>query len=303
MVAISFGPLLITNNNAGIKLHVLSFFKKIGVVFTIGSLIMVLANISTPISPKSAFGLAFHDMTMAPFAFITALLVLDDVVKGKSKRTRSKVFRIIVFVLCVFCGAMCGSRSAIGAFLIATVIYIMQKSKGGKKIVYIGVSGIFALLIYTTNPFGVLDHFFEKIDRNKDDSSYVWSGRDEMVLDRIDDFKSSPIYGVGFTSMKNISRSKINFRTGAVESGSSWFLILGSTGALGLLFFLLSSANNLIPALKKREKCVLSSCVCFFLVHSMVEGYIISFGAPLCAIFWLLLGLLRTKYDNNSVVE
>lgn len=302
MVALSFGSLLMTNNNVEIKLCIFYYFKLIGVVFTLVSLVMSITNISTPISSISAFGLAIHDMTMAPLAFITALLVLDDIINKNNKKKVVKISRIVVFILCVICGAMCGSRGAIGAFLVATIVFIMLNGKGRKRVLYLGVFSIFAILIYITNPMGVLDHFFEKMDRDKDDTSYVLSGRDEMVQDRIDDFKSSPVYGVGFAAMKNIGRSKVSFEKGTMESGSSLFLILGSTGFLGMLFYVLTLISNMVKPIKKRKNCSIIACVCFFLIHSLVEGYIISFGAPLCAIFWLLLGILRSRVEYKKII-
>lgn len=302
MIAIAFGPLFMSIKNVEVKLLILYYFKEIGVFFTIISFFMKMANVFTPISSIFSFGLAYHDMTMAPIAFITALLVLNDILQKNYKNSREKYYKILIFVLCMACGMLCGSRGAIGSCLIAIIIYIMQISRGGKKAVYLGVFGILALLVYTTNPYGILDHFFEKMDRDQDDMSYVLSGRDKMVQDRIADFKSSPIYGVGFASMKNISRSKVNFEKGIIESGSSWFLILGSTGSLGILFYVLTLINNMVKPIKNKENCVLSACVCFFILHSMVEGYIISFGAPLCAFFWLLLGILRSRIEFNKII-
>ena len=124
-----------------------------------------------------------------------------------------------------------------------------------------------------------------------------------MIKDRIADFNSSPIYGVGFAAMENIRRSKVDFKKGIIESGSSWFLILGSTGALGLFFYILTLFANMRIPWKKSENLIIISCVCFFLAHSMVEGYIISFGAPQCALFWLFVGILRSHVDYNSKVN
>lgn len=292
LIAVSFGPLCLSKKNISTKITIISYFKKVSLVMVTITLMLKILGISLPGS-HTAFGLFYHDITCSQISYLTALLVLDDITYKKG----NKKLNIILFIICVSCGIFTGSRGALGSFLLGSILYILFKSRGNKKIKYIGIIGVLLALAYTTNPFGMFDHFVEKMSRDSEDVSYVTSGRDIMILDRISDFYESPIYGVGFSSMRNIEFSKVDFDEGIIESGSSWFSILGSTGALGLLFYVLTFIMDIRKPWKQRENVALIVCTCFLLSHSSVEGFAVSFGSPQCALLWLFLGVIRSRID------
>lgn len=291
VISLTFGPILVSYEGLRLKIHICEMIKNIGIIFCVVSLFLKFAGF-TLIVP-TAFGISYHDMTIAPIAFICSILILDDYFLD----VRHKTLKLLSFLLCMACGFMTGSRAAIGSYLFALSLYFILSFKGFKKYMYIGILGGFLWGIYTINPWGLLNHFFEKMNRDSEDVSFVLSGRDKMIQDRIEDFKCSPIYGVGFASMKNIANSKVRFDEGKIESGSSWFLIIGSTGLVGLLFFILSIFYAVRKSISPKMNIPIISCIFFFLSHIMVEGYIFSFGAPLCAIFWLFVSIAESEAE------
>jgi O-antigen ligase len=132
----------------------------------------------------------------------------------------------------------------------------------------------------------------KKIERREDSMT---SGREMMWMDRIADFEDSPFIGVGFSSMKEINNSKIDVDSGTVEPGSGWLMVLSSMGLLGFITYLVLIINPIIRIWKNHANCFLPVAIAFFfIIHTLVEGYITSFGSALCAIMWLNISVLYT---------
>jgi hypothetical protein len=119
--------------------------------------------------------------------------------------------------------------------------------------------------------------------------------RTDLWQSRIEEFKSSPLLGIGI-AMGTGSGSAIE-ADGAirVEPGSSYLAVLAMTGgvgtvaffsALGLLLFGFASNHQQAPM----DKDILSVVGIFLAVNGIAEGWILGFGSPLCFLFWLWLG-------------
>jgi hypothetical protein len=119
--------------------------------------------------------------------------------------------------------------------------------------------------------------------------------RTDLWQARIDEFKSSPLLGIGI-AMGTGSGSAIE-ADGAirVEPGSSYLAVLAMTGALGtvaffsalgILLFGFASNHQQAPV----DKDILSVVGIFLAVNGVAEGWILGFGSPLCFLFWLWLG-------------
>lgn len=297
IISISFGPLLESKQNLLIKKKIFIYFKNLGIIFCITSLFLKFPGVS--FFAPLAFGLGYHDMVVAPIAYIVSIFVLNDLLMFRKRR----LITLMALMFCLGCGMLTGSRGALGSFLLAISLYIILVINGPKKILYIFLCLSFAYFMYEYNPFGLLDHFFEKMERDSSDMSFVLSGRDQMIEDRLKDFQESPLYGAGFASMKNILNSKVDFQSRIIESGSSWFLLLGSTGLLGVLFFILTVIMDIGKAFVTKTNIPALVAIVFILSHMTVEGYIISFGAPMCAIFWMFLSLIKGNVEFCNIIN
>ena len=119
--------------------------------------------------------------------------------------------------------------------------------------------------------------------------------RETLWNDRIREFHSSPIFGVGFASQSNLlSETKSGELGGKIEPGSTYLMVLSMTGVIGmmaLLFFFLKPlmSLNFWTRVYSIERYKLAAYI-FFLVHFVAEGYIFSSGSLLACVFWLLVG-------------
>ena len=62
-----------------------------------------------------------------------------------------------------------------------------------------------------------------------------FSSRDDLWSARVAEFESSPIWGIGFSSV-DLEKTSVR-ANGGIEPGSSWFFMLSSVGLFGTLFF------------------------------------------------------------------
>lgn len=128
------------------------------------------------------------------------------------------------------------------------------------------------------------------------------TSRDGVWNDRMAEFKSSPLIGVGFGA-HGVGDEK---EVGIVETGGGWISILAQTGILGLILALSIIFKAYTPIRKIRQD---NSMMCiyaayfFFIVHSIVEGYMFQGGWYLCLIFWMVIGLLIENKQYGEIIR
>ena len=186
---------------------------------------------------------------------------------------------------------MGASRGAILGFFVAILYYIVIRvRKIGKSftVVFIAVSAI--IILFYVNPFSMMDNLemkMERVERTED----ITGGRDQMFQLRFRELSESPVFGVGFSSMKYS-----HTENGFFEAGSGWVFILSSTGILGFIFSLLMCLTALNNSRRFPKTALLSATCLFFIIHSIVEGYILTVSNGLCLYLWLVVGLSTNKY-------
>lgn len=121
------------------------------------------------------------------------------------------------------------------------------------------------------------------------------NSRSELWQSRIDDFKSNPFVGVGIGLGAGNGVTKDAGGSIRIEPGSSYLAVLSMTGILGALAFAGALGVLLVRFAMVRsplslEKDIFSVLGVFLAVHGVAEGWVMSFGSPLCLIFWLWLG-------------
>ena len=127
------------------------------------------------------------------------------------------------------------------------------------------------------------------------------TSRDELWGQRMEEFKSSPIWGIGFAA-HGIGAYK---QVGRNESGGSFISVLAQAGIIGIIFVLLIwVAAIMIPkaiGIDYNNILFYASFV-FLSIQSILEGYMFQAGWYLCLIIWFIIGLMiehkmmRKKY-------
>jgi len=202
---------------------------------------------------------------------------------------------VIIVLLIISFGVLllASSRTALGAALISLIL-ILYKNYQNSLSKFIGA--LLIIIIVSIAAFPYITHLSQGLlwKQNGQVSKIDTNSRNDLWKDRIDEFNSNPILGCGFATTKKINEfSKIS--GGVIETGSGWGSIIGQTGLLGLITFLLIVIPNWLYFFKLKRynsfSILLLGLMTFFLIHSWGEGYILTGGTPLCVYFWFTQGL------------
>ena len=220
---------------------------------------------------------------------------------SQQKRKGLLKYVYIALLLCsMYMTMISGSRAAFLAAIGATciVLYLLVKNKGRLFKYVVGSSVVLLVLspiLFSRSTMGAMmakQEFQEEVGH---------TSRDELWSERMEEFKSSPLIGVGFGAHgvgdeKEVSR---------VETGGGWISILAQTGVIGLILALCIILKAFTPIGKIRRDpsmiCVYAAYF-FFLVHSIVEGYMFQGGWYLCLIFWMVIGLLIENKQYGPII-
>lgn len=294
----TIGPLFA--NELRLKLGVLNWTRRTVLALTVGSMVVNLLGVR--LSGRGMFfGLMGHTMLLAPIA---ALASLDLFCTLKGKQTRGTA--LLLFVCCVTCiGA--GSRGAVLGLGCGVLTHVAQKKQGIIVLLLTGLSlaGIHYLgpqsdrqEVGTNLSTGVYSELMVKGTNNT--REFLWDAR-------IREFRSSPIFGIGF-QQQHISRATAVSKD-TLEPGSSYLATLSMTGIVGgvgfLLVFLkalsvLFGGGSTIPS---GYRDLLRGWAVFFSVHMVVEGYVFACGSVLCFLLWLTLGTSLSLDHIGKMVQ
>lgn len=220
----------------------------------------------------------------------------------QEKKKRSQQYINILLLLCsIYITMISGSRSAFVAAMGSTciVLYLLVKNKGRLTKYVIGsvlLAAVLSPIFMDRKTFGAM---MAKQEYQKEIGQ---TSRDQIWDDRMVEFKSSPLIGVGFGAHgvgedKEVSR---------VETGGGWISILAQTGILGLVLAISIIFKAFTPIKKIRQDnsmMVIYAAYFFFIVHSIVEGYMFQGGWYLCLIFWMVIGLLIENKQYGPIIR
>lgn len=215
----------------------------------------------------------------------------------KAKDGQRKYLTISIFVLLiasVYLSVVAASRSALASSLIgmATVVYLFSESSG--KL----VKSVLVITVITYAVMPMMKGGSTQIQMKMDNEQREGNSRSVAWNIRMDEFKRSPVFGLGFATAYDISKGEVV--TGTVETGSGWLTVLSQTGFIGalLIFAIIMKCYVPLSELKDdRGVLVLFSCeLLYFCLHSVFEGYIFTPGYCTCLCFWLLVGFM---YDYS----
>lgn len=253
------------------------------------------------LTDKQFSGYCNQPMWLAAAAAVSTIFCAYLVFVQDRKKRLQQYFYILLLLCSVYVTMISGSRSAFLAAMGATgvVLYLLVKNKG-RLIKYV-VSATAVILVLSPifldrKTFGAMmakQEYQEEIGQ---------TSRDQIWTDRMVEFKSSPLIGVGFGA-HGVGEDK---EVSTVETGGGWISILAQTGILGLILALSIIFKAYTPIRKIRQD---NSMMCiyaayfFFIVHSIVEGYMFQGGWYLCLIFWMVIGLLIENKQYGEIIR
>lgn len=190
------------------------------------------------------------------------------------------------------------SRSAFFLSLACLLLIIWMQSKNFAVVQNLVVVGVAAVAFA---PFLMKNSEAMMNKKNGLEITTENTSRDELWAQRMEEFKSSPIFGIGFAA----HGVGLNKRVGRNESGGSFISVLAQAGIIGIFFVaLIWMAAILFPKQigSDPNMILFYAGFVFMSIHSILEGYMFQAGWYLCLIIWLVLGLMtehkmmRRKY-------
>ena len=236
-------------------------------------------------------GLYNHSMTLGPMSAI-GVLYCFYLLKIE------KINKYVIYLIMLLCFLAClksGSRTGL-AGLVISVIYIYYKLSGEKStklMLFVFSTTLLLLVLY---PFysSYIEFMMQKFDNNAEAGSVI-SSRESKWSARIQEFLSSPFFGVGYGNV----RYEAIGEEGIVEPGSSWLAILSMTGLLGFCLFFINYYKIFISKMfLKRKSDYFSFAIAVTLllsIYMIFEGTFLSAGTLMSAMIWVNLGIINSR--------
>lgn len=280
------------------KLHQFreKLFKAINIILVIMVIISfmgIAAGLSSMVGRGGFTGLFSHSMILSPMSAIAMFVAFNWAQKTKNNKNRWIYLSIAVlsFLTCL----AAGSRIALlGGF--AGALFYYYKINQGKLTRFIRI--VIVIVVFGILSFPLWQSYTERIMGKMayaEQQGNVLVTRMNIWQTRINEFKSSPVVGVGFAST-NINTA-IDKTEGRVEPGSSWLAILSMIGILGFVPFLILTLQYIIflfgHKTDPQNTAFLGGILFLFIVHMMAEGYVLSAGSGMFFYFWLVMGIIE----------
>lgn len=288
-----------------------NLFKYIHNLFIIIIIFSIPAIILNERSAGGFFaGITNHPMLLAPISAASLITLIYYLYLNKFNKIAILVLVTFSFIALL----LAASRISLAGFVAAAVFFFYRKNKNDmREFAKTGIS-ILAIFILT---FPLWNGYMEGIEKKNEAAINTETGeinlassREIMWKQRIAEFKSSPIVGIGFCyAPLVIGRSEYsgesiiaNTGSGNIEPGSSWLGTLSMTGILGFMGILILWINSFRMCFKMEKKdklyaIYLSSMMVFWCVHMIAEGEIFSAGGVLCFMVWLGIGTVQGTYN------
>lgn len=287
------GPLIKTPTLVTFRQLLFKYLNNLIVVMVLISFLGLLANSSLVYLGRGGFtGLFKHTMILSPMAAISMITCFYYAAFYKDKYKKI-VFYFLAFFSFIAC-VTAGSRAALIAGMLSA-LYFFYKLNHKNLIKYFKVLILSIALIGVSFPLweSYTEKLIEKMEYSQTQGGLLIT-RERLWERRLEEFKSSPIFGIGFSNDTSKTENDLFIGDGQIEPGSTWLVILSMIGVLGVVTFFNMFFRTIIKAKSKHSFVYYNKALLlFFIVHLMAEGYGLSAGSGLFFYFWLLLGVMH----------
>lgn len=228
-------------------------------------------------------GLTKHSMILGPIAGVSIIYLLHIIQNSR------KFILLIPVLLCSGALLLSASRGAIISSIVSLVFFLYCLSDS----LLIFIKRMFLVLSLLIVSFPIWQDAAVGVISKQETRSRSGGAFDSRTVkfdNRVKEFTSNPITGIGFASVDSNHRTDYDASSGIIEPGSSWLAVLSMTGLVGFSFFVYFILSALINCFKPvRKDLLLSTLLVFFLVHMLIEGYVFAGGNPVTFILWLII--------------
>lgn len=266
-------------------------------------------------------GIFRYGMVLSPVAAIAAISALYHILFGRISTRITMIFYSVVLILGIGMCVAAGSRISL-AGMILSMVYLIIRFRTVLRSFFSSLRG---KVIFTVSliilVFIILNSLPTLIDKtqNSQANGSIFFSRLELWEARINEFKTSPLTGIGYANELPHESEPIPDLT-QLEPGSSWLMIATYGGLLGIaamIFLLISyirnfSRRNIIEDKQKSyqvsdqasdrisDRALYVALLIFTLINSLMEGWLMFTGAALFPVFWISVSLL---YRHKSITD
>lgn len=308
------GPLLNSFNIYVIRNQIFYIINRILILLSALSFLSYILGITFPWSLTGAnSGFFNHSLMLGPLSAVSLLILVYIKTDFATLNLNLKYKKFVNFLILLVCMALLvsSSRSSIlgvGAGLLFYIFKINQNNFGK----FISTFFKIILIVIISSPlwFSYTGGLRDKMKISEDKGGGLTESRSAHWDARLYEFKSSPLFGIGFATadIKSPIAIGINEETGGLEPGSSWMAILAMTGIFGLIFIVLMFLYLFVFLWREKKNLsksgILGALLLFFSFHMNAEGYFLAAGSFLFFYIWLLLGVILgyKQYTSLKVI-
>lgn len=215
----------------------------------------------------------------------------------KSERKSIFYCLFVLLILSVYLTIVSGSRASLLSSVLGMggiAFFYVENKKQFFKYFLAAVLFTVVLMPFFQSGSEVMSHKFETQTLSENSRSLLW-------LQRLNEFYSSPIWGIGFATIHRWGR----VITGTIETGSGWLTVLSQTGIVGASFFVVffkRIKKNLYIIKSSNDLILFFGVFVFLTALSFFEGFIYTIGYVPCFMFWLILGIFY-ECDKYEIIE
>lgn len=234
-------------------------------------------------------GFCSHPMWTSCAAAFSTLFFVSMAFRDEKQRSKTVKYAYFAMILVsLYVTMIAASRSAFFLSLACSLLIIWMQSKSFVVVRNLLVVGLTAVVFA---PFLMKNSQAMMNKKNGLEITTKNTSRDELWSQRMEEFKSSPIWGIGFAA-HGVGANK---QVGRNESGGSFISVLAQAGIIGILFIVaIWNAAILFPRQIGTDynTILFYAAFVFMSIHSILEGYMFQAGWYLCLIIWFVIGLM-----------
>lgn len=233
-------------------------------------------------------GFCSHSMWTSCAAALSTLFFVSMAFRDNLKKKSLRYFYFAMVLASLYVTMIGASRSAFFLSLACSVLIIWMQSKKIAVIRNLAIVGVAAVIFA---PFLMKNSQAMMNKKNGLEITTENTSRDELWGQRMEEFESSPIWGIGFAA-HGVGANK---QVGRNESGGSFISVLAQAGIIGIIFIIaIWIAAIMFPkAIGNDFNTILFyASFVFMSIHSIIEGYMFQAGWYLCLIIWFVIGLM-----------
>ena len=233
-------------------------------------------------------GFCSHPMWTSCAAAFSTLFFMSMAFRDSIKSKMQRFFCFAMVLLSLYVTMISASRSAFFLSLACSLLIIWMQSKNFaivRNLIIVGLAAVFFAPFLMKNSQAMMNK------KNGLEITTENTSRDELWSQRMEEFNSSPIWGIGFAA----HGVGMNKQVGRNESGGSFISVLAQAGVIGIFFIaLIWLAAIMLPQKIGTDPNTILFYVgfVFMSVHSILEGYMFQAGWYLCLIIWFVIGLM-----------